>query len=95
MVDKKFTKRQHYIPQFYLKGFSQDSSRLHVFDKNIEGPNHPKPFLTTIDWPRLELGRAAAKMLLGQIKNPGKTVRRPEVFTPTLLLRQSTAAPRA
>ncbi len=31
---------------------------------NIEGPYHPNPFLTTIDWPRQELGRKAATFLL-------------------------------
>lgn len=32
MTDQ-ITKRQHYIPQFYLKGFSEDQSQLFVFDK--------------------------------------------------------------
>ena len=33
---------------------------------NIEGAHHPNPFLTTVDWPRVELGRAAAGALCGQ-----------------------------
>ncbi len=32
MIDK-LPKRHHYIPQFYLKGFSIDEKRLHLFDK--------------------------------------------------------------
>jgi hypothetical protein len=32
-VNTKVTKRQHYIPQFYLKGFSQDNSHIFLFDK--------------------------------------------------------------
>src|SRR5438105_3087424 len=27
------TKRQHYVPQFYLRRFSQDGKRIHVYDK--------------------------------------------------------------
>jgi LacI family transcriptional regulator len=57
---------------------------------NIEGAHHPNPFLTTIDWPRRELGRSAAAMLLGQINNPRKPAKGKKVFTPTLLIRQST-----
>lgn len=33
MSVENLPKKHHYIPQFYLKGFSQDKSRLHVFDK--------------------------------------------------------------
>lgn len=29
-----FTKKQHYIPQFYLKNFSQDAERLYIYDKS-------------------------------------------------------------
>jgi len=31
----KLPKRHHYLPQFYLKGFSQDNSHLYIFDKKI------------------------------------------------------------
>lgn len=61
---------------------------------NIEGPHHPNPFLTTIDWPRVELGRRAAELLISAIRGE-----RPEpaeiVLNPELLVRQSTAARQA
>jgi len=34
----KLPVHHHYIPQFYLKGFSQDRSRLHLFDKKALTP---------------------------------------------------------
>ena len=60
---------------------------------NIEGVYHPNPFLTTIDWPRQELGNMAAWILLRAIEKRG--ARQPEVhvFPPQLLTRHSTAAP--
>ncbi len=58
---------------------------------NIEGAHHPNPFLTTIDWPREELGRVAAAFLIEAIKN-GKPGEGPvRVFEPCVLERQSTA----
>jgi len=60
---------------------------------NIEGQHHPNPFLTTIDWPRQELGRVAAGMLLEAIKNPGQPAPPSKVLEPRLLIRQSTAKP--
>jgi LacI family transcriptional regulator len=60
---------------------------------NIEGPHHPTPFLTTIDWPREELGRVAAELLLAMIKNRDRQEVDVKVFDPRLLIRQSTAAP--
>jgi DNA-binding LacI/PurR family transcriptional regulator len=60
---------------------------------NIEGPHHPNPFLTTIDWPRQELGRIAAGMLLEAIENPGQPAPPSKVLQPRLLIRQSTAKP--
>ena len=62
---------------------------------NIEGPHHPNPFLTTIDWPREELGRVAAEMLLEAIRNPDRPAPAGKVFAPRLLIRQSTAAPQS
>jgi LacI family transcriptional regulator len=59
---------------------------------NIEGMHHPNPFLTTIDWPRVDLGRAAARMLLEAIADPKRQEPALAVFAPTLLVRQSTAA---
>jgi DNA-binding LacI/PurR family transcriptional regulator len=60
---------------------------------NIEGADHPNPFLTTVDWPRQELGRTAAHYLIHAIQNPNtdrsETARK--VFLPRLLVRQSTA----
>ncbi len=62
---------------------------------NIEGRYHPNPFLTTLDWPRKELGRIAASMLLAAIKDPTGRRAPDKVFEPKLLIRQSTALPRA
>ena len=58
---------------------------------NIEGAHHPNPFLTTVDWPRAELGRAAVTVLLAILANPEHQHSRVEIFTPRLLSRQSTA----
>ena len=60
---------------------------------NIEGPYHPDPFVTTLDWPRKELGRVAASMLMAAIKNPMSEAATVKVFEPKLLVRQSTAPP--
>ncbi len=57
---------------------------------NIEGVYHPNPFLTTIDWPREELGSVAAQILLEAIANKGGPAQ-VRVFTPKLLVRHSTA----
>jgi DNA-binding LacI/PurR family transcriptional regulator len=59
---------------------------------SIEGSNLPSPFLTTIDWPRQELGRSAARMLLSAIANPEQAAGE-TVFDPQLLVRASTAEP--
>jgi LacI family transcriptional regulator len=59
---------------------------------NIEGAHHPNPFLTTVDWPRVELGKTAAALLLEVIANPGGAAAG-KVFEPRLLIRQSTARP--
>lgn len=60
---------------------------------NIEGPHHPNPFLTTVDWPREELGRAAATLLLEAINQPDQRQALTRVFDPTVLVRQSTGPP--
>lgn len=60
---------------------------------NIEGQHHPNPFVTTLDWPREELGRTAATLLLAVINEPGRATSTVKVFEPRLLLRQSTAQP--
>jgi LacI family transcriptional regulator len=57
---------------------------------NIEGAHHPNPFLTTVDWPRVDLGRAAGALLLSAIKNPAARTAPVKVFQPKLLVRQST-----
>lgn len=59
---------------------------------SIEGSNLPAPFLTTIDWPRRDLGRSAARMLLTKIANPEEESSE-TVFDPQLLVRESTAVP--
>jgi LacI family transcriptional regulator len=62
---------------------------------NIEGVYHPNPFLTTIDWPRQELGRAAAQVLLSAIGNPKTSQPEIRIFPPELLIRHTTAPPKA
>jgi LacI family purine nucleotide synthesis repressor len=59
---------------------------------NIEGEHAPSPFLTTIDWPRVELGRNAATLLIAAIANPEQEPRE-EILPPRLLVRRSTAPP--
>jgi LacI family transcriptional regulator len=56
---------------------------------NIEGTYHPYPFLTTIDWPRQELGRTAASLLVQMILEPEKEMEPLLPLTPRLLIRQS------
>jgi LacI family transcriptional regulator len=58
---------------------------------NIEGIYHPNPFLTTIDWPRQELGSIAAGILLRAIEKRDARRREVHVFPPQLLVRHSTA----
>jgi hypothetical protein len=36
------TKNQHYVPQFYLRKFSADRDRIHVFDKVDKTVTHPR-----------------------------------------------------
>jgi DNA-binding LacI/PurR family transcriptional regulator len=60
---------------------------------NIEGAHHPFPFLTTVDWPRTDLGRTAARLLVSLISAPAPEKVASEILTPRLLNRQSTAAP--
>jgi len=61
---------------------------------NIEGAHHPNPFLTTVDWPRAELGRAAGNLLLSIIRQGTEQNIEPvKKLTPQLLVRQSTAPP--
>lgn len=56
---------------------------------NVEGDQHPNPFLTTIGWDRLEMGRHAARTLLGHMADSKMT---PIVhhFPPSVLVRHST-----
>jgi LacI family transcriptional regulator len=58
---------------------------------NIEGEHHPNPFLTTTDWSRIELGRAAGAILLNAIADPKRREPVIKILNPTLLVRQSTA----
>lgn len=46
-MNQKLPKRHHYLPQFYLKGFSQDKSRLFLYDKMIKDPKLQFPYRTT------------------------------------------------
>ena len=60
---------------------------------NIEGQYHPNPFVTTLDWPRQELGRIAAALLLASITGETRREATVKIFDPTLLIRQSTTRP--
>lgn len=62
---------------------------------NVEGDNHPNPFLTTIHWDRTALGREAGRVLLDEILSPKARAPVKKVFAPQLLVRQSTASPRS
>ena len=57
---------------------------------NIEGVYHPNPFLTTIDWPRQELGRIAARFVLEAIGGQTTAVCT-HVFQPVVVARHSTS----
>lgn len=59
---------------------------------NIEGDQHPNPFLTTVTWDRLAMGREAARSLLDHIGNPKAAVVR-KSFEPGVLKRFSTVPP--
>jgi LacI family transcriptional regulator len=62
---------------------------------NIEGPHNPNPFLTTVDWPRSEMGRMAAQLLLAAMEDPSpEKLSAVKIFAPQLLVRQSTNSPR-
>ena len=47
MTTTPFTKRQHYIPQFYLKNFSQDGEHVYVYDR-AKGDKGEIRYQTTI-----------------------------------------------
>jgi DNA-binding LacI/PurR family transcriptional regulator len=55
----------------------------------IEGSYHPNPFVTTVDWPRTELGHRAAEMLLRLVAGE-RFEERHVVLKPQLRIRQST-----
>jgi LacI family transcriptional regulator len=57
----------------------------------IEGSYHPSPFLTTVDWPRREMGRQAAELLLQLISDGPEPKQTKIVYEPKLLVRKSTA----
>ncbi len=59
----------------------------------IEGEDHPDPYLTTISWPRVELGRQAARALLSVMDSESENVDITKLLRPELLVRRSTAAP--
>jgi LacI family transcriptional regulator len=60
---------------------------------NIEGDYHLNPFLTTIDWPRQQLGQIAAAFVLNALKSDDLIHPELHVFKPKLLVRHSTASP--
>ncbi len=60
---------------------------------NIEGSNHPAPFLTTVGWPVCELGQRAAEILLQQLAGRAAETPAECIFEPEVLFRRSTAPP--
>ena len=62
---------------------------------DIEGSVALNPFLTTVDWPRLELGRTAARMLLELVRDDGPLEAATKAFTPSLVVRGSSGPPPA
>jgi len=60
---------------------------------NIEGDQHPAPFLTTVDWDRRELGRQAGRVLLRLIEGAASNTPLQTVFPAKLIVRQSSASP--
>ncbi len=62
---------------------------------NIEGVYHPSPYLTTIDWPRRELGSMAAGFLLHAIEAGGEATVEVHEYKPELLIRHSSGPPPA
>ncbi len=75
-------------------GFAVPADISVVGAGNIEGAHHPNPFLTTIDWPREELGRCAGNLLLSIIRQgTEENIETFKTLAPELLVRQSTAPP--
>jgi LacI family transcriptional regulator len=62
---------------------------------DIEGSVALNPFLTTVDWPRLELGRTAARMLLDLVRDDAPLGAATKTFTPSLIVRTSSGPPPA
>ena len=62
---------------------------------DIEGSVSLSPFLTTIDWPRQEMGRTAARILLDMLRDHGPLRVATKVFTPSLVARRSSGPPGA
>lgn len=60
---------------------------------DIEGASNPYAFLTSVTWAREALGREAARLLLENIADPVRFKPASIVYPPSLVLRQSTAAP--
>lgn len=56
---------------------------------SIENSAYPTPFLTTVDWPRRELGEKAAEMLLQLIDGGPLPTRTEWIYDPALLIRRS------
>jgi hypothetical protein len=52
MENKKHSKKHHYLPIFYLKGFADDNQQLFIYDKIrneiLEGQNLSSKFYETI-----------------------------------------------
>jgi len=60
---------------------------------NVEGDDHPNPFLTTVHWDRLEMGREAARILVAALRDQSPPAPLRDTFPPALLIRKSSAPP--
>ena len=60
---------------------------------DIEGSVSLSPFLTTVDWPRQEMGRTAARILLDILRDQGPLGAPTSTFTPSLVVRRSAGPP--
>jgi LacI family transcriptional regulator len=61
----------------------------------IENSFYPTPFLTTIDWPRRELGAEAGRILVKLVAGGPQPDRLDIIYRPSLLVRKSTGPPKS